>query len=391
MSSSKKPQDSVISLLENRSASIDDLMQGIHAQRDGCNASPSSMDQPFVDGSVLTVTGAVPRVSTVLTAGDKTSTIKVRLGFSRMRYTVHPGLYAFGNPSPDSLVFVTANFKLSFDCLRRNLHGRSGWILVLDTKGINVWCAAGKGTFGTEELINRIRAVQLERIMSPKKLILPQLSAPGVSAHEIKKRTGFRVIYGPVRAADILRFLDNRLQAAPEMRRVKFGLSDRLILIPVELTGTLKWAVLVFLGFILISGFGGGGYSIARLLTEGIRSAEILAAGYLGGLVLTPLLLPWLPGRAFALKGLFAGMLAIFGFLMLNGIGKLQLGSYLLHASLILTGLAVSSFLAMNFTGSSTYTSLSGVVKEMRIALPLQVCAALCGVSVWIISRFFTG
>jgi len=34
--------------------------------------------------------------------------------------------------------------------------GRNLWILILDTKGVNVWCAAGKGTFGTEELVFRI-------------------------------------------------------------------------------------------------------------------------------------------------------------------------------------------------------------------------------------------
>jgi hypothetical protein len=33
--------------------------------------------------------------------------------------------------------------------------------------------------------------------------------------------------------------------------------------------------------------------------------------------------------------------------------------------------------MAMNFTGSSTYTSLSGVKKEMRIAVPVQISFAI--------------
>lgn len=42
----------------------------------------------------------------------------------------------------------------------------------------------------------------------------------------------------------------------------------------------------------------------------------------------------------------------------------------------------------MSFTGASTYTSLSGVVKEMRIAVPLQVAAAVVGVLLWVAGLF---
>lgn len=85
---------------------------------------------------------------------------------------------------------------MSFDILRKEMHGLDGWVLVLDIKGINVWCAAGKGTFGTQELINRIAIVQLEKVVSHKTVILPQLGAPGISAHEVAKLSGFKVLYG---------------------------------------------------------------------------------------------------------------------------------------------------------------------------------------------------
>ena len=52
-----------------------------------------------------------------------------------MKYTVDPGLYALGSPAADAPVCVTANYKMSFDHLRRALAGRDAWILVLDTKG----------------------------------------------------------------------------------------------------------------------------------------------------------------------------------------------------------------------------------------------------------------
>ncbi len=49
---------------------------------------------------------------------------------------------------------------------------------------------------------------------------------------------------------------------------------------------------------------------------------------------------------------------------------------------------AGSSFLAMNFTGASTYTSLSGVRREMRVAVPLQIAGAAVGLGLWLLARF---
>jgi hypothetical protein len=184
--------------------------------------------------------GKIRKVKTQLELQDTLGSIRVRLGIKRDNYKISPGLYAVGNPDHKAHVLVTANYKLTFDSLRKELTGQNLWILVLDTRGINVWCAAGKGTFGTEELILRINLVQLQKIISHKTIILPQLGAPGVNAHEITKNTGFKVVYGPVRAADIPRFLNNNLKAVKEMRKVTFTLKDRLTVIPVELKMALK-------------------------------------------------------------------------------------------------------------------------------------------------------
>jgi CO dehydrogenase/acetyl-CoA synthase gamma subunit (corrinoid Fe-S protein) len=102
---------------------------------------------------------------------------------------------------------------LSFDTPRKELTGLDAWILVLDTKGINVWCAAGKGTFATKELAARIEATGLIKIIDHKKLIVPQLGAPGVSGYKVKKLFGFTVIFGPLRAKDIPAFLAADRQA----------------------------------------------------------------------------------------------------------------------------------------------------------------------------------
>jgi hypothetical protein len=177
----------------------------------------------FVTGNISIPGRAIPLVSTSINFEDFIGAVRVRWGINRDTYRVIPGLYAVGNPGEDSDVFVTANYKLSFDALRKNLAGENGWILVLDTKGINVWCAAGKGTFGTKELVNRIRFTSLDKLVNHRRLILPQLAATGVAAHKVKEETGFNVHYGPVRASDIRKFISNGYRADKKMRRVTFG------------------------------------------------------------------------------------------------------------------------------------------------------------------------
>ncbi|MBP8041387.1 MAG: hypothetical protein KAZ36_05710 [Bacteroidales bacterium] len=342
------------------------------------------MKEDYITGNVKTVFGPVPQVSTAWSHSDIRQTIKVRWNLGRMKYKVEPGLYAIGHPDSTSDVFVSANFKLSFDHLRRALNKMNAWILVLDTKGINVWCAAGKGTFGTAELINRIKIHALLNIVDHRNLIVPQLGAVGVSAHEVKSKTGFRIVYGPVRAEDIRSFVDSGYKATPEMRRVKFPLKDRIKLIPVEITYGKYYLLLIPAIFFLLAGFSAKGYTVDAAWSHGLRAAINLFSAYLAGCVLTPIFLPWIPFKRFSLKGLTVGWLIAILFLFLN-----LLGSHIIEiiAWFLMMG-AVSSFLAMNFTGSSTFTSLSGVQKEMKISLPVQIVAASLGLIGWIITRF---
>jgi len=342
------------------------------------------MNRAFIVGELQTVAGKIPQISTERTASDVWQTIKTRWSIGRMAYRVKQGLYAVGNPNQESNIFVTANYKLSFDHLRRALHGLNAWVLVLDTKGINVWCAAGKGTFGTKELSCRIKAHGLEKLVSHRKIIVPQLGATGVSAHEVKANTGFNVIYGPVRAEDIKAFISSGLKATAEMRRVTFPVKERVKLIPVELVYGKYYLILVPLIFFILSGLNNKGYSIDQAWTNGGKAILNLIAAYISGCAITPLLLPWIPVRWFSFKGLitgwlFATILLYFGFL--SAFLPEIISWFLIIGS-------VSSFLAMNFTGSSTFTSLSGVQKEMKLSLPLQIVFAAIGLLGWLITRF---
>ncbi len=305
-----------------------------------------------------------------------------------MHYTVAHGLYALGEPDEKSPVFVTANYKMSFDKLREALPGRDAWILALDTQGINVWCASGKGTFGTMELVGRIELSGLSKIVSHRELILPQLSGPGVAAHRVKKSSGFKVIYGPIRSKDLPAFLDTGFKATSEMRLKTFTTWERMELIPMELMGALKPGILVILVFFLLAFLGRSREGWINALSHGLFSALALLAAVLAGAVFTPLLLPWLPGRAFSVKGLGPGVLfAAIASACLWGGGITKAGGLEILAWILLIP-ALSAYLAMNFTGASTYTSLSGVRKEMRWALPLEMGAGIVGIILWLGSQF---
>ncbi|MFC1539296.1 mercury methylation corrinoid protein HgcA [Candidatus Latescibacterota bacterium] len=316
---------------------------------------------------------------------DILGTWRVRWGIGRMNYTVRPGLYAANNPDSGSPVLVTANYKLSFDTLRSHLNNRPAWILVLDTNGINVWCAAGKGTFGTIELIKRIIVVGLSDIVTHNTIILPQLGAPGVSAHKVKELTGFRVVYGPVRSHDLNEYIDAGMKATPEMRRVRFGFYDRAVLVPIELVLSLKYLLGIAVFFLLLSGINSAGYSFESILNQGVHAVFLLLLSVINGTVITPLLLPWIPGRAFSVKGIWCGIM-IASLYLFSSYGNVNNVLTLISWFLILP--SISSFLAMNFTGATTFTSYSGVKKELKYALPVQGIAFALGLILWIAGRF---
>jgi hypothetical protein len=343
----------------------------------------SEINKEYITGWLDTGAQKVPRVSTQLSRADKWNGIKVRLDMGRNNYKVEPGLYAVGNPRAESMVLVTANYKLTFDSLRKELNGIDAWILVLDTKGVNVWCAAGKGTFGTAELVSRIESSGLKDIVSHRRVIVPQLGATGVSAHEVKKGSGFSVVYGPVRAADIPLFLESGMVAKPGMRRVSFSMYDRMQVAPIEIVLGASKLLYICIAVFLLSGVSRSGYSL-QWDTALFSVINILLA-YVAGTIIGPLLLPWLPGRSFSLKGAEAGILVFIVSYLTH-----MAGSNILHpVAWLLIITAFSSFLTLNFTGGSTYTSLSGVKKEMRAAIPIQITAAFIGVALWISGRFF--
>ena len=294
-----------------------------------------------------------------------------------MDYMVPPGLYAIGHPDQDSPVLVTANYKMSYDIIRSVLGARNCWLLILETYGINVWCAAGKGTFGTEELIQRINISGLAQIVRHRSLILPILGAPGVSAHKVKKQTGFAIRYAAIHAKYIPEYLDNGMKTTPSMQEMTFTTYERAILIPVEFVESLKPTAIVLMALFVIL-FALQGYA------SGLKAVFAYVGAVLAGIAVTPFFLPWIPGRSFAFKGALTGLIwSVIFYILADG----SAWSPFITIAAFLMLPAVSSFYALSFTGCTPFTSRSGVKKEMRIALPAMGCALIAGILVAIIGK----
>lgn len=336
----------------------------------------TDIEYPFIIGHTQGPCGRIPLVSTQLTAKDWIGTAKVRSGFNRDTYRIVPGLYGIGSPATDSPVLITGNYKLTFDALRRQLTGLNVWLLVIDTKGINVWCAAGKGTFSTDNVIRSMSESRVSRLVSHRTVILPQLAAPGVSAAKVSGTTGFKAVFGPIRASDIPAFLEAGLQAMPAMREVTFNLKERLVLTVIELDHAWK-IILITAGLSLAAA--------SPLLTSSLQAffgaaGFAWAAYFLGiliGTVLVPCALPLLPFRSFILKGYAAALPVIL--LLVPGvlpvIPAAGMTAPLGLAGLWLCAATVSAWQAFNFTGSTVYTGHSGVRRE--IALGVRPMAAI--------------
>ena len=285
---------------------------------------------------------------------------------------------------------VTCNYRMTVDIVRRDLAGTDAWLLVLETYGINVWCAAGKGTFGTDELVRRIFATHLADHVEHETLVLPQLGAVGVSASAVRAATGYRVVWGPVRSSDLRAFLAAGLKATPEMRAVTFTMPERLVLVADGARAVAQ-----------VRAVGGPAARGARRARRIDRAAQLRVAGRAHGAVpgsahvrfsacspapsRCPRCCRGCPGRAFTVKGAVAGAgLALLALLALPGM--LGMLSPWLWTSVVLAVAAAASYVGVNFTGSTPYTSPSGVEFELRRAIPFEAAALGIALVCWTVA-----
>jgi ferredoxin len=141
-------------------------------------------------------------------------------------WPTRPGLRVCGEPGLDSPVLVTGNFDLTVARVEEALDGFDAWLLVADSHGINVWCAAAGGHLHTHDVVSVLKTTGVAERVHHRQVILPQLAATGVESDQVRERSGWETIWGPVYAEDLPAFL--RGAEAPTMREVHFKLGQRL-------------------------------------------------------------------------------------------------------------------------------------------------------------------
>lgn len=156
------------------------------------------------------------------------------------------GLRRIGDPGPQSPVLLTCNFRLTVERVRRALRGRDVWLLVANSHGVNVWCAATGGLLTDHDVVSVLKTSGIEDFVEHRQLILPQLAATGVEARIIGRKTGWQVVWGPADVADAPEFLRRGQQANRGMRTVRFPLRQRLEMaaawaFPLSLLALLVW------------------------------------------------------------------------------------------------------------------------------------------------------
>jgi hypothetical protein len=242
-----------------------------------------------------------------------------------------------GRPGPDAPVLVTGNFDLTVRRIARAIDGRlDAWLLVADSAGINVWCAAGGRYFTAEKVIAAVKSSHLDEVVRHRVLILPQLSANGVDGWRVRDATGWGVHWGPIRAEDVPAYVSSGRKKTDAMRTVDFPLRDRLEMVTVTLG---FYSLLILLPVLLFW----------RHLFWPV-SASLLGLSYFYAVVH-----PWLPGHDGLLKSIPLALLALLGLLAYSNLRGPLLGQQLFNWAVGLIGLSV-------FTGAE----LQGMSPLMR-------------------------
>jgi NAD-dependent dihydropyrimidine dehydrogenase PreA subunit len=254
-----------------------------------------------------------------------------QLVFRVVPYPTKPRLIRIGAPGRRSPVLVTTNYDLTVRRVCRALAGIDCWLLVAPAAGVDVWCAASGGRFSIESVISILKTTRIGELVDHRRLILPELCATGINLFELRRRTGWAGVFGPVEAADVPEYLRTR-RKPQAMMRVSFNWRERLEM------ATAMWGSLSLR------------YTLFPCLAFGWKVAPwfvLLLALFCAGIALACFALP---GKTFVQK---AGVLALPGAAGLIGVlilaGRLELllalkWTVLVGLSAFLAGTAFPSY-----------------------------------------------
>jgi acetyl-CoA decarbonylase/synthase complex subunit gamma len=129
---------------------------------------------------------------------------------------VEPKLYAVGEPKPDSPVFVTTNFSLTFFIVSGEIEnsGISSWLLVPECEGMSVLTAWAAGKLSGASIAKFAKSIGLEDRVTSREIVIPGYVAQ-ISGELEENLPGWRVLVGPQDAADLESFVKARLIGKP--------------------------------------------------------------------------------------------------------------------------------------------------------------------------------
>ena len=274
------------------------------------------------------------------------------------------GLVRVGNPGRDSPVFVTGNFTLTIRRLIDVLRGQDVWLLCANSKGINVWCAAGGGHLTHHDVISVVRTSRIGEHVDHRELVLPQLCATGVERRKIAEITGWSARWGPARLEDLPGFLKRHRHVVRGDRFVRFPLWERM-----EMSFMWSWA-LVAVAALVAWGIGSWAVGLSAI-------AVILCV--VGGIFAA---LPWLivtGPRRWLTFGVFAAVGFGVGVGVLVALGSITSAHLWLAAG---TAIVATAVLSTDLAGSTPWygSYINRFHNEARVDLVEARCtgAAEC-------------
>ncbi len=287
-------------------------------------------------------------------------------------YAVPPGLYYTGpRYDRDAPLLVTANYLLTVALVVRRVRASGVRLLIVGSDGINVWCGSSEGQLSNAKILDQLDRYDRELLTGDRKLrlILPKLSLAGVELRGLHKARLHPVI-GPIYAKDLPAYLQSPPLEDCDDDQVVFGLKMRLFSwLPglVQYLGYSLAAILAFFGLELLWGIEA---PLALIpLTAGLGTAY-------------PILFPWIPGKRFAVKGLWLATLVSLGLCVLTAAGRTSPAGL---AVAILFTFATALFVGLSYTGNSAVSNYTAVRREIAQFLPLNVVlyAASLAAFVW--------
>ena len=274
------------------------------------------------------------------------------------------GLVRIGKPGRGSPVLVSGNFTLTVRRLCDALRGWDAWLLVANSRGVNVWCASGGGYLTHHSIISAIRSSGIEALVDRREVILPQLCATGVERRRVTEATGFHARWGPARLEDLPAFLERGARVHKDERFMRFPAWERMEM-------AAMWAVPMLVIGVPILALAG----------------DFVAAAAAGAAVATLVfglfaLLPWLEvqGRVrFVTFAGFAAAAALLGYGTLLALGAATPA----HAATVAgSSLFAMAILSIDLAGTTPWygSYINTLRNEARIELMEKRCtgAAEC-------------